>query len=187
MIRSSKHILKYQTQLKTNVLDQIFIDYKTDLEYYISLILNNELPLNKRLSSKNIPANVIKHSQWKVIIYKNASEIIRSQLKQANKRRNNCYKKCYAKAIKKNKFKKFTSKKFNQLSLKDIKQSRFFTKPEIKNVSMILNAALVNFSSNSKNFDEFIKIRSPYFRNVKYAITIKLPFKHHKHSNRFTN
>jgi hypothetical protein len=43
MIRTSKHILKYQTKLKTNILNQIFTDYKTDLEYYVSLILSNEM------------------------------------------------------------------------------------------------------------------------------------------------
>ncbi|MFA5732014.1 MAG: transposase [Acidithiobacillus sp.] len=188
MIRSSKHILKYQTKLKTNILDQIFVDYKNDLEYYIDLILSNKLPLKIRLSTKLLPTNIIKHSQWKQIIYQNASQIIRSQINKTNITRYNCYKKCYAKAIKKNRFKKFTFKKFSQLRLKDIKQSRFFTKPTIKNITITLDYRLINFKNDSKYFNEFIRIRSPYFHaSRKLAISINIPFKHHKHSNKFND
>jgi hypothetical protein len=63
MIRTSQHILKYQTNFKSNILDKIFIDYKIDLQYYINLICSNQLSLKKNLSSKLLPTNIIKHSQ----------------------------------------------------------------------------------------------------------------------------
>ena len=40
MIRTSKHILKYQTNSKTVSLEKLFNDYKLCLEYYIDLILS---------------------------------------------------------------------------------------------------------------------------------------------------
>ena len=188
MIRSSKHILKFQTKTKTNVLDQVFNDYKSDLEYYINLIIANELPLKKRLSTKILPINIICHSAWRGTIYNNASAIIRSQIKSASKYCFKYYKKLYIKAKKQNRHKLFTSKKFNQLNLKNILQSRFFTKPKLKNITIILGNHLVDFSVDSKHFDEFIRIRSPYFpENRKWATTICLPFKHHKHSNKYND
>jgi hypothetical protein len=51
MIRTSKHILKYQTNSKTVSLEKLFNDYKLCLEYYIDLILSEKLPLNKFLST----------------------------------------------------------------------------------------------------------------------------------------
>ncbi len=96
MIRSSKHILKYNTSHKNSVLSQIFTDYKQDLQYYIDLILKGELPLKKLMSSKDLPTNILKHSVWKSAIYKQASEIVRSQIKSANERRYKKYKQLYA-------------------------------------------------------------------------------------------
>lgn len=79
MIRSSKHILKYQTGYKTNYLEQLYLDYKICLQYYVDLIWDEQLSLQKFLSSKDLPIHSnIEHSQWRSIIYKNASEIIRS-------------------------------------------------------------------------------------------------------------
>lgn len=80
MIRSSEHILKFQTNSKTVWLSKLFSDYKLDLQFYIDLLWNNKLPLEKTLSSKKIPANIITHSQYKQILYKHASEIIRSNI-----------------------------------------------------------------------------------------------------------
>jgi len=82
IIRSSKHILKYQTDLKSKFLDQLFHDYELQLQNYIDLIWNKNLPLEKFLSSKLLPNDKFSHSQWKQIIYKNASEIIRSNTKR---------------------------------------------------------------------------------------------------------
>lgn len=78
MLRSSKHILKYQTNSKTVSLEKLFNDYKLCLEYYINLILEEKIPLNKWVSSKLLPNLIISHSNWKLIVYKNASQIVRS-------------------------------------------------------------------------------------------------------------
>ena len=86
MIRTSKHKIHDITNLsKINYLDKLFIDYKICLEYYIELILTNKLPLKNKLSSKLLPELNIKHSKYKRDIYIKASEIIKSQLKQANR------------------------------------------------------------------------------------------------------
>jgi IS605 OrfB family transposase len=80
MIRSSEHILKYQTDTKTVLLDKLFSDYKQDLQFYIDLLWDKKLPLQKNLSSKKLPVNILTHSQYKQILYKQASEIIRSNI-----------------------------------------------------------------------------------------------------------
>ena len=146
MIRSSRHILKYQNQGKTDWLDKLFDDYQKELWYYIDLIQTNKLSLDKNLSSKVLQGNLIHHSQWKQNIYKQASEIIRSCRKKHKK----------------------------------VKQ--------IKNISINLDERLFDVEyQESGEFDEFIKINLPYFRNKRRAITIKIPIKHHKHSLKYSS
>ena len=78
MIRSSKHILKYANKDKQIWLNKLFLDFQNQLQYYIDLIWNEELELIKLANSKDLPDYIISHSQWKQIIYKTASEIIRA-------------------------------------------------------------------------------------------------------------
>lgn len=85
MRRSSQHILKYANIGKINYLELLFQDYISDLQSYIDLIWNKKLPLKKFLSSKKLPALNCVHSHYKSIIYKQASEIIRSQRKRKTK------------------------------------------------------------------------------------------------------
>jgi len=63
MIRTSKHILKFSNKFKLDLLEQLYIDYKEDLNFYINEILSNNIPLKINLSSKLLPTNRIKHSQ----------------------------------------------------------------------------------------------------------------------------
>ena len=86
MIRSSKHILKYQTNIKTDWLDKLFADYKITLQEYINLIWDKKLPLTKFLSTKDCPNGYpIDSGQWKQIVYQNASSIVRSCIKRKKK------------------------------------------------------------------------------------------------------
>lgn len=55
MIRSSQHILKYQTVTKSVYLEQLYSDYKNCLQFYIDLIWNKQLELKTNLSSKLLP------------------------------------------------------------------------------------------------------------------------------------
>ena len=188
MIRSSKHIIKYQTKTKSIILSKIFNDFQSDVEFYINQICSNKLELKKNLSSKLLPSNKILHSQWKQIAYKTASEIIRSQIKKANNKRFKHYQKIYYKCIKNNKRQLFTSKTFKDLNLKNIIYTKFFTKPDLNNISINLDSRLIDFNNESYHFDEFVRIKTPYFyQNKKRAICLNIPIKHHKHSNKFKN
>jgi putative transposase len=190
MIRSSKHILKYQTDFKSSFIKKVFNDYKTDLEFYISLILSGKLPLKIFLSSKLLTNNRISHGQWKQIVYKQASEIIRSNIKKAENIRFKRYQKIYSKACNSNKFKKFVNKRFKELNIKSILFTKYFPKINIQNISINIDSRIIDFESNSKMFDEFINIKLPYREpNGKYrkSLTIKLPIKQHKHSLKFKN
>jgi putative transposase len=185
MIRSSKHILKYQTKSKTFSLEKLFEDYTMCLKSYINLILIGKLPLNKFLSSKDLPNIIIPHSQWKQIIYKNAGEIIRSCLKKHNEKRFRKYKKVYKYFIKSNRLISFTSKRFSELNLKQFPKS---LKINLKSISINIDSRIFDISNDSKEFDEFINLRSPYFKtNCKRSIAIKIPLKYHKHSLNFKN
>ena len=180
MIRSSQHILKYSNLVKDNWLDRLFEDYKKELQRYIDLLWNKEIPLEKYLSTKDLSSVVFEHSQWRTTVYKQASEIVRSSLKLEKDRKYKKYKKVYSYFKAKNRQIKFLSKRFNDLNLK------FKNKPEVKNISIDLNQNLHNFNSNSKKFDEFIKIILPYFKEgKKRAETINIPFKWHKQSLKF--
>lgn len=188
MIRASRHnITEITNQGKLNYLDQLFIDYKHDLEIYINYIIDGLLPLKTMLTSSLLPSENIKHSQYKQIIYKDASEIVRSQIEKCKKRRYSRYKKIYSYFKNNGRQLNFTNKKFSELKIKNIISSRFFTIPKIKNVSINLDERLFNVSEG-KHFDNFIKINLPYFQDSKKrAIQIKLPLKQHKHSNQFKN
>lgn len=185
MIRSSKHILKYQTKSKTFSLEKLFEDYKLCLEIYIDLILQEKLPLQKFLSSKLLPNIIISHGQWKQVIYKNASEIVRSSLKKHNEMRFKRYKKVYKYFVDKNRMKKFISKRFSELKLKRIPKT---LKINLYSISINIDSRLFDISKDSKEFDEFINLKTPYREpNGKYrkSIQIKIPLRHHKHSLKF--
>jgi len=185
MIRSSKHILKYQTNSKTGDLEKLFDDYKLCLEYYIGLILEEKLPLNKWVSSKLLPNLIISHSNWKSAVYINASHIVRSCLKKHRDLRFKRYKKVYQYFLKYNRLKSFTNKRFSDLKLNQFPKS---LKIDLNFISINLDGNLFDLSNNSKEFDEFIKIRTPYFyKNKKRSTTIKVPFRYHKHSLKFKN
>ena len=82
MIRSSQHTLKFSNDGKLEYLARLFQDYALDLQDYIDLILEEKLPLKQFLSSKILPELRCNHSVYKTSIYKQASEIIRSQNKK---------------------------------------------------------------------------------------------------------
>lgn len=182
MIRTSKHILKYQTKSKTFSLEKLFVDYTLCLESYIKFILDEKIILNKFVSSKDLPNTIISHSNWKSVVYKNASEIVRSCLKKHNNIRFNKYKKVYKYFFNKNRLKSFTDKKFSELKLKRFPKT---LKINLKNISINIDQRLCDISNNSKEFDEFINLRTPYFKSKRRAETIKIPLKYHKHSVKF--
>ena len=183
MIRVSKHNISDISNInKINYLDRLFINYKIDLLYYIDLILSNELPLVKRMSSKLLPTNLLKHSKYKRDIYIKASEIIRSQLKKASEKRYKKYKYIYKYMIEKHPNHLFVKKKFKELKLKNIQNTLFFTKPNIKNISINLTNELFNIK-DGKYFNNFVRITLPFFnKKGTRALKIKIPLKHHKYS-----
>ena len=64
-----------------------------------------------------------------------------------------------------------------------------FTKPEIKTHSINLNIDLwdIEYTPDGE-FDGFIRIKTPYFqKGKKRAVSLKVPFRFHKQSNKFRN
>ena len=196
MIRTSQHILKYQTNKKDNLLDFLFEAYREDLKSYISLILNGELQLSKFMSSKVLPDLNIKHSQWKQQIYKQASQIIHSQVAIANKKRIKQYKKIYSilkrweeRGKKFNKiYKGFLEKQYKELKLKDIVKSRYFRIPVLKNLTIEVDSRLFDLQESKKHFDCWINLRLPFFiEGKRKAIAIKLPIKYYSYQKKRFN
>lgn len=183
MIRVSKHSLKFSNKEKIQKLDNFFELYKLTLIDYINQIKVGKLPLKIMLSTKLCPDSFIKHSRYKQLAYKQASEIIRSNLVQIQKRTYNKYKKLYYKCIKNNIHKSFTDKHFKDLNINYLKRINI----NLKNLSITLNENLFNVQEG-KSFDEFIKVFLPWFKKgKKRAETINLPLKQHKHSLNFKN
>lgn len=183
MIRVSKHSLKFSNKEKIQKLDNFFELYKLTLIDYINQIKVGKLPLKIMLSTKLCPDSFIKHSRYKQLAYKQASEIIRSNLIQIQKRTYKKYKKLYFKCCKSNKHKSFTDKHFKELNINYLKRIKI----DIKNLSITLNENLFNVKEG-KSFDEFVKVFLPQFKKgKKRAETINLPLKHHKHSLNFKN
>ena len=181
MIRTSKHILKYSNGCKIDELEKVFKDYKEDLQLYINLIYEDKLPLEKRLSTKDLPINKLVHSTWRSIVYINASEVVRSLRELERKKRYRKYKKVYAYFKKKNRQLEFLDKRFSELNLKYKKV------PDIKRISITLNTNIFDIQAGDF-FDKFIKIRLPffYFRGKKKITeTIHIPIKWHRHSLRY--
>ena len=183
MIRVSKHSLKFSNKNKIQKLDKFFELYKYVLIQYINQIKLGELPLKTYLSTKDCPETVIKHSRIKQLVYKQASEIIRSNLNYIQKYVYKKYKKLYIKCIKNNKHKLFTNKHFKELNINYLKRIKI----NLKNISITLNENLFDVQLGN-SFDEYIKIFLPWFKGgKKRAETINMPIKYHKHSLRFKN
>lgn len=183
MIRVSKHSLKFSNKEKIQKLNKFFELYKLTLIDYINQIKAGKLPLKTMLTTSACPNSVIIHSRYKQLAYKQASEIIRGNLVQIQKRIYNKYKKLYYKCIKNNKHKSFTDKHFKELNINYLKRINI----NLKNLSITLNENLFNVQEGN-SFDEFIKIFLPWFKEgIKRAETINLPLKQHKHSLKFKN
>ena len=186
MIRTSKHNISINTnQGKLIYLDKLFVDYKHDLEIYINYIIDGILPLKINLSSKDLISENIKHSRYKQLLYKQASEIIRSQLDLSTKRRYNKYKQLYAYFKQNNRQIAFINKKVSELNIKPLLKSKWFTIPSLNNITINLDERFFNIQSGS-HFDTFINLKLPYFNDKgTRAIQINIPLNYHKHSDKF--
>ena len=183
MVRSSKHSLKFCNQVKINDLDQMFALYEESLRSYLDLMKAGQLPIQKFLSTKDCPECVIKHSRFKQLVYKNASEIVRGNLVSLKERVFSRYKKAFRWCLKTNRFKSFIDKHFHELNINYLKRLRV----DLKNITISLNENLFDVQKcEIGEFDEFIRVFTPMFREgKKRAKTICLPVKHHKHSLKF--
>ena len=164
MTRTSKHSLKFCNQVKTNDLDQMFALYESSLKTYLELIKRGQLPLKQFLSTKDCPECAIKHSRFKQLVYKNASEIVRSQLVNLRQRVFNRYKRAFVYCLKTSRFKSFTEKHFHELNINYLKRLKF----DLKNISIMLNENLFDTEQcKDGEFDEFVRIFTPMFKEGK--------------------
>jgi len=183
MIKSTKHRIIDCNQGKLVFLDQLFVDYKSDLITYINYIIDGILPLKVNLSSKDLPTEIIKHSKYKREIYKQTSSILRSQMDKANKKRYNSYKRIYSYMKTNHPDSLFAKKKYSELNLKSVLKSKYFTIPNLNNLSINLTNEFFNIQS-SYHFDSFVNLKLPYFNEKgTRSIQINIPLNNHKYSN----
>ena len=78
MKRSAKYSLKFLTQKKQDLLNTMFDIYEINLQKTIDLLWDKKIPLKINLSSKSIYWMNDLGGQYKSLIYKHASEIVRS-------------------------------------------------------------------------------------------------------------
>lgn len=181
IVRTTKHILKFANKEKAIYLEKLYQDYKIALQECIDLIYNEELPLKTLLSSSKLPQTIgnIKHSRWKSLIYRQASEIVRGTKESNEYQRRQKYKKVYKYFFKRNRQLKFLQKHFYELNLKK------FKKPLVKDVSIVMDYRFTDFKVGN-SFNEFMKLSLPYFiEGKRNSIKIKLPIKHTKLDNKY--
>lgn len=185
MTRTSKHSLKFTNKSKLKSLDQMFALYESSLNTYLDMMKNGSLPVQKFLSTKDCPDCDIKHSRFKQLVYKNASEMMRGQLVQVKERVFRKYKKVFKWCLKTNRFENFTNKHFHELNINYLKRIKF----DLNNISIMLNENLFDIqASKDGEFDLFVRVFTPMFKDgKKRAQTICLPIKQHKHSLKFKN
>jgi transposase len=182
MIRKSSHCIKETNIGKLSQLDAFFVAYESDLKTYVHSILSGILPLKDNLSSKVLPVHSMPSAQHRQIAYKHAAEIVRGQQELAKKKRLSFYKKLYAKAKREKRFLFFTEKKFGQLQLKDIRKTRFFSNPEVKNITIGLDERVFDIQEGIV-FDRFIRIQLHSFKKGRKRFTVCVPLKFHRQSN----
>jgi putative transposase len=183
MIRSSQHILKYSNSLKINELEKFYKVYKDNLIYYINLILTEQLLLKLNLSSKDLPILNIESSRWRQNIYKQASEIVRSNIKFQLDKRYRRYKKVYSYFKIKGRQINFINKKYKELKLKSILK---YVNINIDNISINIDERFLDFhSNNTSEFNEFIGLKIPINNGKQKTKQINLPIKYHKQSLKY--
>lgn len=178
MIRTSKHNISNETNSgKVEQLSQLFVDYKLCLKSYIDLILKNKLPLKTNLSSNILPTLNLKHSKYKRICYKQASEVIRSCYKKSKEKRYYHYKKIYSYMAEHHPNHKFVKLKYSKLNLKDLIKTKYFIKPNVNNITINLTDELYNIKEGN-SFDSFIKITlSEFNEKGTRALSVNVPLK----------
>lgn len=72
LTRSTKHILKYQTNLKENWLKELFDIYDAELHLYLEMLFLGEMKFNKYPKKGEIKSIYIHGGQWKQVVYKDA-------------------------------------------------------------------------------------------------------------------
>jgi len=77
MKRTSKHTIKYTTAKKKDLLNQMFLVWGDYLQKTIDLMWDKKVPVSKYLSSKQIDWMDDLGGQYKNLIHKQASEIVR--------------------------------------------------------------------------------------------------------------
>ena len=184
MIRSSKHTIKFSNKNKKEMVSKILNDFKSCVIIYQKQIIQKKIPLRTNLSSKLLSNDIFNHSQWKQIAYKTASEIIRSNYKKKSNEIFKKYRKIYRKALDSGKFKWFIGKRYSELGIDILKRIKI----EQKNISVNLDNRLWDMRKNDNHFNEFIRIKTPYFKiGKKRAIIINIPIKYHRQSLKYKN
>ena len=87
MKRSSKHTIKYLTDKKKDLLNQMFIVWGYYLQKTIDLMWDKKVPIGKYLSSKQIDWMDGLGGQYKILIHKQASEIVRGTRNKKHRKR----------------------------------------------------------------------------------------------------
>ena len=181
--RSSKHYIVNMNQGKHRSLDKMFYILKDATSLYIQSILSGALPLKNMLSSKLLPSvNGIDGGQYKQLIYKTASEIVRSNLDHVKDRTFKRYKKVYRYFKDRNRQCDFLSKKYKELTINYLKRIEI----DLKNFSINLDERFVDVQ-NGFHFDNFVRIKTVFMvdKHKNRRIFVNVPIKNHKHSNKY--
>jgi putative transposase len=159
---------------------------------FVKQIIHGNLPLKTNLSSKVLPSVVgvspcgnvvtINGGQYKQLIYKTASEIVRSNLDYVKGRTFKRYKKLYAYFKERNRQVSFINKRYKDLKINYLKRIDI----DLNKFSINLDERFIDFSQGH-HFDNFIRIKTVFMddKHKNRRVFVNCPIKNHKHSNKF--
>lgn len=190
--RSSKHYIVDMNQGKHSSLGLMYHVLKDATASFVNQIISGNLPLKINLSSKVLPSVVgvspcgnavtINGGQYKQLIYKTASEIVRSNLDAVKDRTFKRYKKLYAYFKQRNRQVSFVNKRFKDLKINYLKRIVI----DLVRFSINLDERFVDFKQG-QHFDNFVRIKTVFMddKHKNRRVFVNCPIKNHRHSNKF--
>lgn len=176
--RSSKHILKYQTAAKDEMLNRMLEFLKQEVSSCIDWMLT----LDRLPSSYLQWTSGETTARWNQCIGKNALAIVKADLKKAENKRFRAMLKEARQSGLCTSYEEFSLYYRKNIST-PIWKTEYYSKPALEKFSIMLDERFVDFRKGIA-FDEFIGIKTP-FRKGRNSVKINIPFKHHRASRKF--
>ena len=178
--RCSSHSLKFSNGGKLFLLFKTLDDYQSVVAAYTKIMIASKS--YAMLSKPPAVLPTFTSSAWLQIAWKAAGEVVKGALDCKKREVYKKYKKFYSKCLREKKHPSFTSKRFSQLRVVIWKRLKI----TIKDAPVVVDQRLSNVVRDS-HFGEFVKISLPYMAAPRRCLTVRLPIKGTRVSDKFSS